>query len=85
MLKSSFKVFTTLEKREESLTEIRVPLYKQIKTKTSQSLPADEKSMLQAIKCILYYLYYWSRVYEAIINDILLQDNVWIVNNGNSQ
>ena len=85
MLKSSFKVFTTLEKREESLTEIRVPLYKQIKTKTSQSLPADEKSMLQAIKCILYYLYYWSRVYEAIINDILLQDDVWIVNNGNSQ
>ena len=78
-------MFTTLEKREESLTEIRVPLYKQIKTKTSQSLPADEKSMLQAIKCILYYLYYWSRVYEAIINDILLQDNVWIVNNGNSQ
>ena len=58
MLKSLFKVFTTLEKREESLTEIRVPLYKQIKTKTSQSLPADEKSMLQAIKCILYYLYY---------------------------
>ena len=45
-------------KKEESLTEIRVRLYKQIKTKTFQSLPPDEKSMLQAIKCILYYLYY---------------------------
>ena len=72
-------------KKEESLTEIRVRLYKQIKTKTFQSLPPDEKSMLQAIKCILYYLYYWLRVYKAIINDILLQDNLWIVNNGNSQ
>ena len=49
-------------KKEESLTEIRVRSYKQIKTKTSQSLPPDEKSMLQAIKCNLYYLYYWSRV-----------------------
>ena len=72
-------------KKEESLTEIRVWLYKQINTKTSQSLPPDEKSMLQAIKCILCYLYYWSKVYKAIINDILLQDNLWIVNNGNSQ
>ena len=41
-------------KKEESLTEITVGLYKQIKTKTSQSLPPDGKSMLQAIKCILY-------------------------------
>ena len=72
-------------KKEGSLTEIRVRLYRQIKTKTSQSLPPDEKSMLQAIKCVLYYVYCWSRVYEAFISDILLQDNVWIVNNGNSQ
>ena len=71
-------------KKEESLTEVSVRLYNQIKTKTSQSLPPDEKSMLQAIKCILYQVYYWSRVYEAIISDILLQD-VWIVNNGNLQ
>ena len=45
-------------KKEESLTEIRLRLYRQVKTKTSQSLPPDEKSMLEAIKCILYYLYY---------------------------
>ena len=71
-------------KKEESLTEVSVRLYKQIKTKTSQSLRPDEKSMLQAIKCILYQVYYWSRVYEAIISDILLED-VWIVNKGNLQ
>ena len=36
--------------------------------------------MLQAIKIIHYEVYYWSRVDEAIISHILLQD-VWIVNN----
>ena len=56
-------------------------LYKQKKTKTSQSLPADEKSMLQAIKSTRYKVYYSSRVDEAIINDILLQDRGLIVDN----
>ena len=37
-----------------SLAEVSVRLYKQIKTKTFQSLPPYKKSMLQAIKCILY-------------------------------
>ena len=40
--------------------------------------------MLQAIKCILYQVYDWSRVDEAIISDILLQ-NGWIVNNENEE
>ena len=39
--------------------------------------------MLQAIKCILYQVYDWSGVDEAIISDILLQDSGWIVNNDN--
>ena len=39
--------------------------------------------MLQAIKCILYQVYDWLRVDEAIISDILLQDSGWIVNNDN--
>ena len=47
-----------------------------MKAKTFQSLPPDEKLMLQAIKRIHYQVYYWSRVDEAIISDILLQDNV---------
>ena len=48
-------------------------------------MPPDEKPMLQAIKLIHYEVYYWSKVDEAIISDILLQDNVWIVNNKNKE
>ena len=51
--------------------------------KKTQSLPPDGKSILQAIKCILYLVYDWSRVDEAIISDILLQNSGWIVNNDN--
>ena len=46
-------------KEEESLTETRVRLYKQMETKTFQFIPPDEKSMLQAIKFIHYEVYYW--------------------------
>ena len=56
-----------------------------MKLKTSQSLPPDEKSMLQAIKRVHYQVYYWSRVNETIISDILLQDNGWINNNDNEE
>ena len=45
----------------------------------------DEKSMLHAIKLIHYEVYYWSKVDETMISDILLQDNVWIVNNENKE
>ena len=47
-----------------------------MKTKTSQFSPLDENSMLQTIKRIRYEVYYWPRVDEAIISDIVLQDNV---------
>ena len=47
-----------------------------MKTKTSQFSPLDENSMLQTIKRIRY---------EAIISDILLQDNVWIINTENEE
>ena len=72
-------------KEEESLTETRVRLYTQMKTKTSQSLPPGEKSMLQTIKRVQYQVYYSSRVGETIISDILLQDNGWIVDNENEE
>ena len=39
--------------------------------------------MLQAIKCVLYHVYDWSRVDEAIISDIFLEDSGWIVSNDN--
>ena len=68
-------------KEEDSLTEARVGLYKQMNIKTSQSLRPDKKLMLQAIKSIHYEVYYCSTVYETIVSDILSQDNVWIVDN----
>ena len=57
-------------KDEESFTEIRVRLHKQTKTETSQSLPPEEMSMLQAIKCVHYQVFYSSRIDEVIISDI---------------
>ena len=62
-------------KEEESLTEIKVRLNEQMKTKTRLSLPPHGKSMLQAIKNIHYEVYDGSRVDEAIISDYLLEDN----------
>ena len=50
MLKSLFiQTVCYSRKEEDSLTETRVRLYKQMNIKTSQSLPRHEKSMLQAI------------------------------------
>ena len=62
-------------KEEESLTETKVRLYEQMKTKTRLSLPLHGKSMLHAIKNIHYEIYDGSRVDEAIISDYLLKDN----------
>ena len=59
-------------KEEEGLTETRVRLDKQKNIKASQSLPPDEKSMLQAIKSVHYDVYCCSTVDEAIVTDILL-------------
>ena len=51
-------------KEGECLTETRVLLYKQMKAKTSQSLPTEEKWMSQAIKRVYYQVFYSSRVDE---------------------
>ena len=72
-------------KEEDSLTETRVRLYKQMNMKTSQSSPPGKKLMLQAIKSIHYEVYYCSTVDEAIVSVLFFQDNVWIVENKNEQ
>ena len=64
---------------EESLTEKRVWLHKQMKTKTFQPLPPEERSMLQVITRVHYQVFYSSWVDETIISDILLKGNGWIV------
>ena len=84
-IKNAEKFFQTVcysGKEEESFTETRVRLYKQMKTKTSHSLLPDEKLMLQAVKRVHYQVYYSSRV-DEIISDILLQDNGWIADKEN--
>ena len=53
--------------------------------KASQSLPLGEKLMLQVIKIIHFEVYYCSTVEKAIVSHILLQDNVWIVDNKNEE
>ena len=72
-------------KEEDSLTETRVRLYKQMNIITSQSLPPDKKSMLQAVKSIHYEVYYCLTVDEAIVSDILLQNNIWIIDSKNEE
>ena len=72
-------------RKEESFTETRVRLLKQMKIKTSQPLPSEEKSMLQAIKCVHYQVFCSSRVDKIIISDIILQDNGWIVEKENKE
>ena len=52
MLKSLFKLFATLKEKKRVLLKQR--FYKQVKTKTSQSLPSEENLMLQAVKCVRY-------------------------------
>lgn len=72
-------MLAALEKKK-SLTEIRMRLNKQMKTKTSQFLPPQKKSMLQVSKCIHYEVNDSSRADEAIISVLLLQGNGWTVN-----
>ena len=42
---------------DESVTETKLSIYKQLKRKTSQRIPRNENSMLQAIKPIHYQLF----------------------------
>ena len=79
------QIFCYSGKGEDSLTETRVRLYKQMNVKTFHSLSPDEKSMLQAIKSIHHDVYYCSTEDETIVSGILLQDNVWIVDNKNEE
>ena len=72
-------------KEEKGVTETGVRLHKQTKTKTSHSLPSDKKLMLQTFKRILHEVCYCSRMDEATITDILLQDNGWIIDNKNDE
>ena len=85
VLKRLFKPFTTLGKKERVLLKPGCYSINKWKQKTSQSLPTEEKWMLQAIRRVYYQVFYSSRVDETIIRDILLQGNGWIVGNENKK
>ena len=70
---------------DKSVTETKVRIYKQLKTKTSQVISPDKNSMLQAIKRIHHQLYYWLRSNIAVIPEIDLSENRWMTVEGNVQ
>ena len=70
---------------DESVTERRVRIYKQLKTKTSQIIPPDKNFKLQAIKQIHYQSYYWLRLDIAVIPETDLSENGWMIVEGNVQ
>ena len=76
VLKSLFKLFVTPEKRRQSSWN---------KGPTVQTNEYKNFCCKQAIKSIHYEVYYCSTVHEAIVSDILLQDNVWIDDSENEE
>ena len=57
----------------ESLTELRVRLYRKIKTKSSQNMPADKYSLVQHILRAYYQTWLWMHVNVKITPDIDLK------------
>ena len=78
-------MFAILGEKKRVLLKQGCDCINKIKTKPFQSLPIEEMSMLQAIKCVHYRVFYSSWVNEIIIRDIFLQDNGWIVDKENEE
>ena len=64
-------------KETESLTELRVRLYRKMKTKSSQNMPADKYSLEQHILRAHYQTWIWMHVNVKIIPDVDLQEYGW--------
>ena len=64
-------------KETESLTELRVRLYRKMKTKSSQNVPADKYSLEQHILHAHYQTWIWMHVNVKIIADVDLQGYGW--------
>ena len=61
----------------ESLTDLRVRLYRNMKTKSSQNMPADKYSLEQHILRAHYQTWIWMHVNVKIISDVDLQEYGW--------
>ena len=64
-------------KETESLTELRVRLYRKMKTKSSQNMPAEKYSLEQHILPTHYQTWIWTHVNIKIIPDVDLQEYGW--------
>ena len=65
-------------KETESLTELRVRLYRKMKTKSSQNMPADKYSLEQHILHAHYQTCILMHVNIKIIPDVDLQEYGWM-------
>ena len=64
-------------KENESLVETRIRLYKSMKTKSSQALPPDPDSIVQAIKRVHFQTLFWLRFNDRLPEDIDCSENGW--------
>ena len=64
-------------KKMESLTELRMRLYRKMKTKSSQNMPSDKYSLEQHILRAHYQTWIWMHVNVKIIPDVDLQEYGW--------
>lgn len=64
---------------DESLVETRVRLYKSMKTKSSQSLPADPSSLEQHILRVHYQLWFWRQLNTKVIQELQLDEYGWSI------
>ena len=64
-------------KETESWTELRVRLYRKMKTKSSRNMPADKCSLEQHILRAHYQTWIWMYVNDKIIPDVHLQEDGW--------
>ena len=65
-------------KKMESLTELRMRLYKKMKTNSSQNMPSDKYSLEQHILRTHYQTWIWMHVNVKIIPDVDLQEYGWM-------
>ena len=64
-------------KVDETYVETRIRLYKEMKSKSSSSIPPDPDSVEQAIKRANYQVFHWVRCCEVTIETVSFEDHGW--------
>ncbi|XP_065053639.1 uncharacterized protein LOC135682604 [Rhopilema esculentum] len=61
----------------ESYVETRIQLYKEMKSKSSSSIPPDPDSVKQAIRRANYQVFHWVRCCEVNIETVSFENHGW--------